>query len=124
MKLFIDDERSAPRGWLLATDCPDALEVMRICAGAGVQIEAVSLDHDLGCTGETILPVLEAMRDYNWWPQELYIHTANEDAEEMMIAFVRANCPDDILRGYGCNFWGTGSDSQIQIWCPLAGVPA
>lgn len=52
------------------------------------------------------------------------VMSGHEDVEDMMIAFVRANCPDNILRGYGCNFWGTGSDSQIQIWCPLAGVPA
>ena len=123
MKLFIDDERSAPRGWILVTDCQSAIEVMRMCARADMRLEAVSLDHDLGCTGETILPVLEAMRDYNWWPRELYIHTANEDAEEMMITFVLANCPDDILRGYGCNFWGTGSDSQIQVWRALASIP-
>lgn len=117
MKLFIDDERRAPRGWLLATDCSDAIELMRTCAAAGVVLEAVSLDHDLGCSGETIMPVLEAMRDYNWWPWNLYIHTANEDAEEVMLAFVRANMPEDVaLRGYGCNFWGTGSDSQIQNW--------
>jgi len=127
MKLFIDDERPAPRGWILATDCRDAIEVMQTCAAAGAQLEAVSLDHDLGCSGETILPVLEAMRDCNWWPRELYIHTANEDAEEDMLAFIRANMPnsDDVaLRGYGCNFWGTGSDSQVQNWvtvCDMAG---
>lgn len=117
MKLFIDDERRAPRGWILAMDCHDALELMRICAAAGVQLDAVSLDHDLGCSGETILPVLEAMRDYNWWPRDLYVHTANEAAEEVMLAFIRANMSDDcVLRGFGCNFWGTGSDSQVQNW--------
>ncbi|WP_016693299.1 hypothetical protein [Rhodococcus rhodochrous] len=45
------------------------------------------------------------------------MHTANEDAEEIMLAFIRANMSDDgVLRGYGCNFWGTGSDSQVQNW--------
>lgn len=117
MKLFIDDERAAPRGWLLATDCADAIELMRICAAAGVVIESISLDHDLGCSGETVMPVLEAMRDHNWWPRNLYVHTANEDAEEAMIAFIRTNIPDDVaFRGYGCNFWGTSNESQVQIW--------
>lgn len=118
MKLFVDDERRAPRGWLLATDCNDAIELLRTCAAAGTNLEAVSLDHDLGCTGETVMPVLEAMRDYNWWPWNLYVHTANEDAEEVMVAFIKANAPADecTLRGYGCNFWGTTNESQIQNW--------
>ena len=118
MKLFVDDERPAPRGWLLAQDCRDARELLLLAARSCEQLEAISLDHNLGCTGETTMPLLVAMRDYNWWPRELYVHTANEDAEEVMLAFIREHAPagDHILRGYGCNFWGTGSDSQVQHW--------
>lgn len=116
MKLFVDDERTAPREWLLAQDVHDALELLGLAAASCRQLEAVSLDHDLGCSGETIMPLLVAMNYYNWWPRELYVHTANEDAEEVMLAFIRANAPEGTLRGWGCNFWGTGPDSQIQNW--------
>jgi hypothetical protein len=116
MKLFVDDERRAPRGWILATDCRDAREVLHMMASTGNQLEAVSLDHDLGCSGETIMPLLVAMVDYELWPRELYVHTANEDAEEVMLAFIRAHAPEGTLRGWGCNFWGTGPDGQIQNW--------
>ncbi|MDF3309770.1 hypothetical protein P3H15_32650 [Rhodococcus sp. T2V] len=116
MKLFVDDERPAPRGWLLAQDCRDARELLLVAEDANHQIEAISLDHDLGCTGETIMPLLYAIQAYRWWPRELYIHTANEDAEEVMLGFIREHAPAGVLRGYGCNFWGTGPDTRIQNW--------
>ena len=114
MKLFVDDERPAPRGWLHAQDCETALGLIRLVEDANYQLEAISLDHDLGCTGETIMPLLMEMNDYGYWPEKLYVHTANEDAEEVMLAFICAHAPEGTLRGYGCNFWGTGNDSVIQ----------
>ncbi len=113
MKLFVDDERPAPEGWHLATTAEYAIEVLELMH---CRIIAVSLDHDLGYTTDTVMPVLFWMRDNEFWPEELYVHTANEDAEEVMLGFIRAHAPAGVLRGWGCNFWGTESASQVQNW--------
>ncbi|MBM4603161.1 hypothetical protein GS575_09455 [Rhodococcus hoagii] len=116
MKLFVDDERPAPDGWFLARTEIDARNVLVPNWILGRRIESLSLDYDLGLDDETTMPILHWMRERNSWPRELYVHTANEDAEEAMLAFIRANAPAGILRGWGCNFWGTGPDSRIQNW--------
>ncbi|WP_072689323.1 cyclic-phosphate processing receiver domain-containing protein [Rhodococcus marinonascens] len=122
MNLFVDDERPAPPGWLLATGWREATEVLRICAAAGVGLDALSLDHDLGIGigigigEETVRPLLEIMQAHTWWPSELFVHTGNEAAEARMLDFIRTHAPAGVLRGWGCNFWGTGPDSQIQNW--------
>lgn len=115
MKLFVDDERPAPEGWVLAENANDAIVELAFAELHGDQIEVISLDHDLGYS-DTIMPVLVWMRDNTFWPHELYVHTANEDGEEVMLAFIQANAPAGILKGYGCNYWGTGSDSVIRNW--------
>lgn len=43
MRLFVDDERECPAGWLLARNYAQAIEALR-----RFHIVAVSLDHDLG----------------------------------------------------------------------------
>ena len=112
MRLFVDDERPSPPGWILALSAEAAIVFLERHA----DITHLSLDHDLGYTTDTIMPVLFWMRDNNWWPNELYVHTANEDGEEVMLGFIETHAPAGALKGYGCNFWGTGSDSQVQHW--------
>ncbi|WP_052062020.1 cyclic-phosphate processing receiver domain-containing protein [Rhodococcoides fascians] len=115
--LFVDDERPAPDGWALAVDVDDAKLVIAGQILLRDPVAALSLDHDLGYS-DTIMPLLIWMRDNEFWPKELYIHTANEDGEEAMLGFIRANAPAGVLRGYGCNFWGTGPDTVIRTWEP------
>jgi hypothetical protein len=62
MKVWLDDERAAPEGWVHVRTPEEAVELLR---GGGV--EAISLDHDLGLdvgarerTGYDVLLWLEA----------------------------------------------------------------
>lgn len=52
MKLFIDDLRMPPPGWVLARSSSEAVEIVE---KAGAWPEAISFDHDLG--GEDIAPI-------------------------------------------------------------------
>lgn len=113
MKLFVDDERPAPEGWVGAVDVDDAKFVIAGQLLIKDPVTTLSLDHDLGYR-DTIMPLLIWMRDNAFWPKDLYVHTANEDGEEVMLAFIRANAPAGVLKGYGCNYWGTGPDSAIR----------
>lgn len=52
-KLFVDDEREAPKGWILAKTTEEAI---RILATSPEMITDISLDHDDG-KGGTFQPV-------------------------------------------------------------------
>ena len=118
IKLFVDDERPRPDdSWVLALCADYAIAVLaEYRDDPTYDVDVISLDHDLGYTTDTIMPVLFWMRDNDYWPRDIYVHTANEDGEEVMLGFIEAHAPAGALKGYGCNFWGTGTDSQIQNW--------
>lgn len=114
--LFVDDERAAPANWDLCRSAEEAIFILSFAYLCGDTIRRLSLDHDLGYTTDTIMPVLHWMRENSFWPKELYVHTANEDGQDVMLAFIRAYAPAGVLRGYGCNFWGTSNESREQNW--------
>jgi len=56
MKLWLDDVRPAPQGWMWAKDNATAKSILEACGVTGhVAIHECSLDHDLGAlpTGDT-----------------------------------------------------------------------
>ena len=55
LKLFLDDEREAPPGWTLCR----SVEALRVHLRSTAQIEAMSLDYDMGSGYETGLHALD-----------------------------------------------------------------
>jgi hypothetical protein len=45
MKIYLDDERPVPEGWILVKTAHHAITLLRQHAN---EIEVISLDHDLG----------------------------------------------------------------------------
>ena len=90
MRIFLDDERSTPAGWI-RTYWPD--EVIALLNAGGVT--ELSLDHDLGDdargTGyDVIIWIEEAVATRNFDPPKISIHSANTSAREKMLAGVRS----------------------------------
>ncbi|QQK59406.1 hypothetical protein FJD32_007735 [Shewanella sp. LC6] len=88
MKIFLDDERLAPTGWLHAR-WPD--EVIS-CLAKGM-VTDISLDHDLGDdargTGyDVLLWIEQAIVDTGFKPPKIYVHTSNPAARIRMLAAV------------------------------------
>lgn len=54
MRLYVDDLRSAPDGWVLARTVDEAVSVLR-----SGQVTEMSLDYDLGSPNQTGLHVLQ-----------------------------------------------------------------
>jgi hypothetical protein len=84
MRIFLDDERPAPQGWVRAF-WPD--EVIALLKAGGVT--EVSLDHDLGNddrgTGyDVVLWVEEAVATRGFVPPRLVVHSANSSARAKM----------------------------------------
>lgn len=88
IKVFLDDERSTPPGWVRVFWPAEAINLLKTA-----NVETISLDHDLGddSTGtgyDVILWIEEAVATTDYIPPQILIHTANAAARSKMIAGV------------------------------------
>lgn len=86
MRVFLDDERPTPSGWVRVYWPDEAIALLQ--AGG---VEAISLDHDLGDdqrgTGyDVILWLEEAVALRGFMPPAITVHSANPAAREKMLA--------------------------------------
>ena len=95
MQLFVDDEREAPEGWLVARDAMSAINILESQALSDYPVEEVSLDHDLGdlendpeLTGYTVFCWVEekAHLEPDFIPPYIRIHSANAPARAKMVS--------------------------------------
>lgn len=77
-KLWVDDLRPAPDGWLWAKTSAQAVEFL-----ATVAVDTVSLDHDLGGDDTTRVIVLW-LCEHDAWPATVHVHTANPVGREWL----------------------------------------
>lgn len=75
MKLWVDDQRPAPDGWVLARTVTDAVRLLANAQG----VEEISLDHDIACTSRRGDLVWEAhASEETFEPVAYYIHMMSE----------------------------------------------
>lgn len=109
IKLFVDDERPIPDDtWTLVTNSPDALDFMDEQRLSNVVIDTISLDHDLstqlGYDDDTRCIMLY-MCEHDYWPENLYVHTANPCGEEYLVQMAKRYGPPGMLKGFGPDYW-------------------
>ncbi|CAG2146659.1 hypothetical protein LMG19282_02990 [Cupriavidus campinensis] len=90
MKVYLDDERDTPAGWICASWPDEVISLLE--TGSVVEI---SLDHDLGDdergTGyDVILWIEEAVALRGFIPPKISVHSANASAAERMRAGIDA----------------------------------
>lgn len=90
MKVYLDDERQTPDGWIRVFWAEEAIALLQTG-----QVRELSLDHDLGDdergTGyDVILWIEEAVATTSFEPPVIHVHSANASAKEKMLAGVRA----------------------------------
>lgn len=90
MKVYLDDERSAPPGWHLVRWSDEAIRLLE-----SGEVTELSLDHDPGdderATGYTVILWLEeAVAVRGFVPPVITIHTANASARQKMLLGVRS----------------------------------
>jgi NAD+-processing family protein with receiver domain len=92
MKVFLDDVRTAPVGWIRVYWPDEAIELLKTG-----NVKEISLDHDLGDdkrgTGyKVLLWIEEAVFTSNFQPPKIKIHTANSAARlKMQLAIDKIN---------------------------------
>lgn len=109
MKLFVDDERPRPDdSWTLVTNSKAAMYVIKGHHEENLVIDTISLDHDLstrlGFDDDTRCIMLY-MCEHEYWPTNLYIHTANPCGEEWLVGMAKRYGPANMIKGYGPDYW-------------------
>ena len=84
MKVYLDDERETPPGWVRVYWPDEAIELL-----AQGDVEEISLDHDLGDdergTGyDVVLWIEEQVITAGFTPPRMTVHSANTSAREKM----------------------------------------
>ncbi|MCX6141868.1 MAG: hypothetical protein NTZ35_01475 [Ignavibacteriales bacterium] len=91
MKVYLDDVRETPRGWVRANSAREAIEYLK----TGKVVE-ISLDHDLGDeqvegTGYEVLEWIEReVHLHGFKPPIMSVHSANAPATERMLQAIAA----------------------------------
>lgn len=90
MRVFLDDERATPDGWIRVYWPSEAIALLETG-----QVEELSLDHDLGDdergTGyDVVLWIEEAVVLRGFKPPKMAVHSANSSAREKMLAGIRS----------------------------------
>jgi hypothetical protein len=90
MRVFLDDERATPEGWVRVYWPDEAIALLE--SGA---VEELSLDHDLGDdergTGyDVVLWLEEAVALRGFKPPRISVHSANSSARDKMIAGIQS----------------------------------
>ena len=88
MKLYLDDRRQAPEGWIRVRRPEEAINLLKTG-----EVTHISLDHDLGenmGTGYDVLKWIEEKIVTEGFPSpNIEIHTANPAARQRMELAVR-----------------------------------
>lgn len=84
MKVFLDDERKTPAGWVRVYWPEEAIEHLK-----SGRVTEISLDHDLGDdehgTGyDVVLWIEEAVYTRGFVPPKINVHSANSSARAKM----------------------------------------
>lgn len=112
MKLWLDDLRPAPAGWVWVKTVKAAKTALK-----QNHVEVASLDHDLGGdptndkdenneNGMALMNWLELchMQDRKHWPDKIIIHSVNPYASFQMYEVARRYVPTEKIP-YGSGFW-------------------
>lgn len=98
--LYIDDERPLPPQFTHLVRTPQ--EAIDFIAANRDNIATISFDHDMGWDGDelTTRPVMEWMRDNNFWPAQLFIHSASVWGAKWLYAFAMEHAPAEDAEYY------------------------
>lgn len=92
-KIWVDDERPKPDdSWFATKHSNIAILLMKALKRRGLVPRAISLDHDLG-GDDTTRPVVLWMAEHEYWPERVYVHTANPVGREYLEGVVNRYGP-------------------------------
>jgi hypothetical protein len=92
MRVWLDDLREAPSGWLWLTSSRTAINWLEWAKMLNARPEAWSFDHDLG-GDDTSRPVVLWMAENEFWPDQCFVHSANPVGVEYLSGVINRYGP-------------------------------
>lgn len=92
MRLWIDDLREAPNGWLWATSSRTAINTLEWAKMLNARPKTISFDHDLG-GDDTTRPVVLWLCENEFWPDQCFVHSMNNVGREWLIGMINRYGP-------------------------------
>lgn len=93
MKIYVDDLRTAPPGYVIARSTVAALELIHAARESGEVIEILDLDHDAGdyaCMGGDYIRILDRL-EHIGCDFPIRLHTMNAVGRQNMMAIIERN---------------------------------
>lgn len=89
MRVYLDDERQTPEGWVRTFWPDETIELLKTNT-----VVELSLDHDLGDdtkgTGYDVICWIEEQVYFcNFIPPKIYVHSSNSSARNKMLAGIK-----------------------------------
>ena len=97
VRIYIDDIRAAPPGWTVVRNSRVALIMIDGLRQQQIKIDAISFDHDLG-GDDTTRPVMYYLCEHDYWPERVYVHSANPVGIEYLEGMVLRYAPENTLK--------------------------
>ena len=95
MRLYLDDVRPAPEGWVLVKTAAECISFLKTFG-----VECLSLDHDLGDNVDTGYTVVCWMEENDIWPtHKPSVHSANPVGRARMQQVIDLNFPKGATNG-------------------------
>lgn len=116
MKIWVDDIRPAPEGWVHLYSSWGAIAYFIGCQEAGKVPKIVSLDHDLG-GDDTSRPIVLWCCENDWWPDKMVVHSANPVGREWLEGMINRYHPTSNADSRGCDIHPTSSGTAWN--CPF-----
>ena len=94
MKLWIDDSRPAPKGYVWCLSVNQAKAVITTAMKCNDKIDLVDLDHDAGiyaCDGGDYIRILDWLEEYDVCYFPIHIHSQNVVGVANMRAIIQKN---------------------------------
>lgn len=89
LKLWVDDERPAPEGWVWSKTVQNAIDTLQLSS-----VDEMSLDYSLG-DETTALDIMEWLRDHpDRWPHAIHAHSGSASGRELIEELVREWAPE------------------------------
>jgi hypothetical protein len=99
LKLWIDDVRVMPTSYSgnddWAQTSTHAINFLRTRMEQGVIYDEISFDHDLG-GDDTSRRVMTWLVENDYWPQRIFIHTANPVGRQWLLGTARRYAPGHV----------------------------
>ena len=96
IRIWLDDLRTPPVGWVWVKDSATAIEMLSEFQRLGTEYELISFDHDLG-GDDTSRRVLMWIIENEFFPtDEVFVHTANSVGREFLVGTAKRYMPEHV----------------------------